>query len=71
VAARLLLPVRAELAAVVTGGDRRLVDEVLADPRLAPLRPLRVDRFLDVPDPRLAVLKAAVTAARAVRIRLP
>ena len=70
VAVRLLLPVRDRLAALVTGGDRRLVDDVLADQRLAALRPLRADRFLDVADPRLAVLQAAVRAARAVRIRL-
>jgi hypothetical protein len=71
VAGRLLLPEVAALDAVVTGGDRRLVDEVLADPRLAPVRQLRADRFLDVPDPKLAVLKTAVAAARSVRIRLP
>jgi hypothetical protein len=71
VALRLLVPEAGALDAVVTGGDRRLVDEVLADPRLAVLRDLRVGRFLDVPDPKLAVLKTAVAAARAVRIRLP
>jgi hypothetical protein len=43
---------------VVLGGDRRALDTVLADPRLAPLRELAVDRVLDVPDPRLAVLRA-------------
>jgi len=69
-AVRLLLPQRASLAALVTGGDRRLVDEVLADPRLAPLASLRAGRFLEVPDPRHAVLEAAVRAARAVRIHL-
>jgi VLRF1 release factor-like protein len=31
---------------------------VLADPRLEPLRRLAVDRVHDVPDPRLAVLRA-------------
>jgi hypothetical protein len=70
VVSRLLLPAVRELDALVTGGDHRLVDEVLADARLAPLRGLRAARFLDVPDPRLAVLKTAVTAARTVRIRL-
>ncbi|MGC9665730.1 acVLRF1 family peptidyl-tRNA hydrolase [Planosporangium sp. 12N6] len=70
VVARLLVPAVGDLDAVVTGGDRRLVDEVLADARLAALRPLRAGRFLDVPDPKLTVLKAAVTAARSVRIRL-
>ncbi|MDT4988421.1 MAG: hypothetical protein QOI74_2515, partial [Micromonosporaceae bacterium] len=70
VVSRLLVPAVGELDALVAGGDRRLVDEVLADPRLAPVRALRVERFLDVPDPRLTVLKQAVTAARTVRIRL-
>jgi hypothetical protein len=67
---RLLVPAAGGLDAVVTGGDRRLVDDVLADPRLAPLRALRAERFLDVPDPKLTVLKTAVSAARSVRIRL-
>ncbi|MCW2640793.1 MAG: hypothetical protein JWP76_3099 [Dactylosporangium sp.] len=67
---RLLTPAAKTLDALVTGGDRRLVDEVLAGTRLAPLRALRAERFLDVPDPRLAVLKTAVTAARTVRIRV-
>jgi hypothetical protein len=56
VAARVLLG--RTLDAVVLGGDRRALDTVLADPRLAPLRPLAVDRVHDVPDPRLAVLRA-------------
>jgi Actinobacteria/chloroflexi VLRF1 release factor len=58
VAARILVPLAARLDAVVLGGDRRALDTVLADPRLAPLRELAVDRVLDVPDPRLAVLRA-------------
>jgi hypothetical protein len=68
--ARLLLPRAAELAALVAGGDRRAVDAVLADPRLAPVAALRVERFLEVPEPKLAVLEAAVRQARSVRIRL-
>ncbi|MBB5825417.1 acVLRF1 family peptidyl-tRNA hydrolase [Micromonospora carbonacea] len=67
-AVRLLLPEAAHLAAVVCGGDRRAVDTVLADRRLAPLAERRADRLLDVPEPRLAVLVDAVAAARAVRI---
>ncbi|SNT62563.1 hypothetical protein SAMN05421812_114117 [Asanoa hainanensis] len=67
-AARLLLPATGELAALVCGGDRRTVDAILADPRLAPLLPLRADRLLDVTDPRHAVLVDAVAAARAVSI---
>lgn len=69
-AVRLLLPEVTRLTAVVGGGDRRAVDTVLADRRLAPLVPLRAERLLDVPEPRHAVLVAAVTAARAVHIRL-
>jgi hypothetical protein len=55
---------------VVTGGDRGAVDEVLADPRLAPLRPLAVAARIDVPDPKLKVLQRAPELYRAVRIRL-
>jgi hypothetical protein len=54
--------------ALVTGGDRRLVDGVLRDARLSDLP--APARHLDVPDPRLAVLQAAVPAARAVHITL-
>jgi hypothetical protein len=68
IAVRLLRAEVATLAALVTGGDRRAVDAILADPRLSELRALRADRFLDVPEPRLAVLQRAVGAARAVRI---
>jgi peptide subunit release factor 1 (eRF1) len=47
-----------QLDAVVLGGDRRALDTVLADRRLASLPPLVSGRILDVPDPRLAVLRA-------------
>ncbi|GAA3784652.1 acVLRF1 family peptidyl-tRNA hydrolase [Micromonospora maritima] len=67
-AVRLLLPAAGTLAALVCGGDRRAVDTVLTDRRLAPLAALRVERLLDVPEPRHAVLVAAVSAARAVHI---
>jgi len=66
--ARLLLPAVGALAAVVCGGDRRTIDTILADRRLAPVVALRADRLLDVPAPRHAVLVDAVVAARAVRI---
>ena len=71
IVARLLLPASGELTAVVTGGDRATVESILADPRLAPLRPLRSERHLPVPTPNLAVLRGAVGAARAVGIHLP
>jgi hypothetical protein len=67
-AARVLLPAVAGLAALVTGGDRRTVEAVLADRRLAPLVALRWPHLLDVPEPRHAVLVEAARRARAVRI---
>ncbi|MGH8969827.1 MAG: acVLRF1 family peptidyl-tRNA hydrolase [Actinomycetes bacterium] len=70
VAARVLLPHLADLDAVVLGGDRRGVDEVLGDRRLAVLRPLVVPRFLDVPDPRQRVLVGTPRLFRSVRIDL-
>ncbi|HYT10426.1 MAG TPA: acVLRF1 family peptidyl-tRNA hydrolase [Mycobacteriales bacterium] len=70
VASALLVPVAATLDAVVLGGDRRAVDPVLADPRLAPLRALVVESRLDVPDPRLKVLKDTPRLFRTVRIHV-
>ncbi|WP_329102110.1 acVLRF1 family peptidyl-tRNA hydrolase [Micromonospora sp. NBC_01699] len=67
-ALRLLLPAVGSLDAVVAGGDRRAIDTILADRRLAPLAALRADRLLDVPEPRHAVLVDAIAAARAVRV---
>jgi peptide subunit release factor 1 (eRF1) len=58
VAARVLGPWVGRLDAVVLGGDRRALDDVLADARLARLRPLVTGRVIDVPDPRLHVLRA-------------
>jgi hypothetical protein len=69
-AAAVLLPAVSTLDAVVLGGDRRAVDGVLADPRLAPLRPLAVAFRIDVPDPKLKVLQATPDLFRAVRIRI-
>jgi hypothetical protein len=68
VAARVLGPAAGGLDAVVLGGDRRAVTAVLADPRLAALRPLAVARLLDVADPRLRVLQGTPLLFRAVRI---
>jgi hypothetical protein len=47
-----------DIEAVVLGGDRRALAAVLEDARLRWLEPFVIDRVLDVPDPRLAVLKA-------------
>jgi hypothetical protein len=69
-AARVLEPQMNRLDATVFGGDRRAVDGLRDDARLAPLFALAVDRFLTVPDPKLAVLKRAPAQFRAVRIRL-
>jgi hypothetical protein len=69
-AAAVLLPAVSTLDAVVLGGDRRAADEVLADPRLAPLRPLVTPARLDVPDPRLKVLQATPELFRSVRVRV-
>jgi len=66
VAAAVLLPEAARLDALVTGGDRASVDGVLADPRLAPLRPLAPAYRLDVAEPRRAVLDATVPRLTAV-----
>ena len=69
-AVRVLLPAVGSLDAVVTGGERTAVDAVLADRRLAALRPLLTGRLLDGPDPRLAVLAASYDQLRAVWIRV-
>jgi hypothetical protein len=69
-AATLLVPVASGLDAVVVGGDRRSVDAVLADLRLAPLRGLVVAPLLDVPDPRRAVLDSAPDRFLSVPVRV-
>ena len=51
---------------VVVGGDHAAIDEVLDDPRLRAVG--RVGPWLPVPDPRRAVLDAAVADAQAVRV---
>lgn len=56
--------------ALVVGGDKTLVREVLADPRLARLLELPRRELFDLPDPRLVVLKQAMRRGRAVRIAL-
>jgi hypothetical protein len=59
-----------KLDAVVLGGDRRAMAGLRDDPRLRPYFELAVERFLTVPDPRLAVLRGTPRLFRAVRIRL-
>jgi len=55
---------------VVVGGDRPLVSEVLADPRLTTVAALPRGPLLSVPDPRLAVLRDTAVRAQALRIRV-
>jgi hypothetical protein len=69
-AVAVLGPYTGRLDAVVLGGDRRAMAGVRADPRLAPLLAGAEDRFLTVPDPRLAVLTDTPRRFRAIRIRL-
>jgi hypothetical protein len=69
VAAGVLLEHRRDLDAVVLGGDRRALAAVLEDPRLRPLAPLVADRVLDVPDPRLDVLRRTPDAFLATVLR--
>ncbi len=67
---RLLEPERHGLAGLATGGDRALVDAVLADRRLSWLSDLPRTVLLEVPEPRRATLLAAVQEYRVVRIRV-
>ena len=60
---------RGELDAVVLGGDRRALGEVLDDPRLAAVRALAVERVLEVAEPRLKVLQATPDAFLATVVR--
>jgi hypothetical protein len=69
-AGAVLLPRLPQLEWVVLGGDRRATERLREDGRLAPLFALATDRFLAVPDPRLAVLRASPALFRALRIRL-
>jgi plasmid stabilization system protein ParE len=63
-------PARAgTLDAVVRGGDRRALEEVFADPRLAGVARLAVERVLEVPEPRRKVLDAAPELFLATRVR--
>jgi Actinobacteria/chloroflexi VLRF1 release factor len=70
VAARIILPRVGDIEAIVTGGDKAGISEVLADARLERLRRLVSTRVLSVPDPRLAVLAATPDQFLSVRIEL-
>lgn len=58
------------LDALVLGGDKRSIAGLRGDTRLASYLGLATDRFLTVPDPRLAVLKETPRSYLAIRIRL-
>ena len=58
------------LDALVLGGDRRAASGLRDDPRLRPYFGVAVERFLTVPDPRLAVLRETPRMFRAVQIQL-
>jgi hypothetical protein len=58
------------LDAVVLGGDRRAMAEVRRDPRLRKFLDLAVERFLTVPDPRLAVLRDSPRLFRSIQVWL-
>jgi hypothetical protein len=56
--------------ALVVGGDRALVRDVLADVRLAQIAALPRRELFDLPDPKLVVLQHALRRGRAVRVTL-
>ena len=56
------------LTALVCGGDRTAVEQVLQEPRLRHLAEVRVDPWLAVPDPRRAILEQAVVDACSVAV---
>jgi Actinobacteria/chloroflexi VLRF1 release factor len=69
-AVRVLLPHAGSVEALFTGGDRGLVDGVLADPRLKPLAALRREPPMDVGEPTKAVLLETPTQFRAVDVHI-
>ncbi|KAA5831991.1 hypothetical protein F1721_19475 [Saccharopolyspora hirsuta] len=68
--ARVLLPVRDELDAVVLGGDRQALAALGEDRRLTGLLAAAEPRVLDVPEPRRAVLDEAAERATGVEIQV-
>ena len=58
------------LTALVCGGDRTAVEQVLEDPYLRHLVGARADPWLAVPDPRRAVLEQAVVDACSITVEV-
>ncbi|MGY1691617.1 acVLRF1 family peptidyl-tRNA hydrolase [Geodermatophilus sp. SYSU D01105] len=69
-AVRVLLPHAGEVEGLFTGGDRGLVDAVLADPRLGALAAERRVPPLEVGEPTKAALLATPEQFRAVAVHL-
>jgi hypothetical protein len=69
-AARVLVPHAGSTEALATGGDRGLVADVLADPRLRRLAELPRLPPLEVGEPTKAVLLATPAQFRAVRVHI-
>jgi VLRF1 release factor-like protein len=69
VAVRVLLPGIGD-DALITGGDRPLIDRVLTDPRLQPLLRLRRGLHLEIGDPKFDLVKELPERGRAIRIAL-
>jgi hypothetical protein len=65
VAAKLLLAHADDLDALVLGGDRSALAATLDDPRLRRFSAITSERVLDVPDPKLAVLRSTPDRFRA------
>ncbi|MGW4131660.1 acVLRF1 family peptidyl-tRNA hydrolase [Amycolatopsis japonica] len=69
-ALEVLVPQLSEVDAVVLGGDRRALETLREDRRLAPLFERAEPRVLDIPEPRRTVLEDAAERAVAVEITL-
>jgi hypothetical protein len=63
-----LVPRLSEMDALVLGGDRRALDELREDRRLARLFAIADARILDIPEPRRTVLDEAAERAIALEI---
>ena len=69
-AARVLLPERERLDAVILGGDGKALDALRADPRLRELLAAAEPGVLDVAEPRRSVLNDAAVRAISVEVEI-